>query len=65
MARTTTKKKQKNSNRICHSLVLPGPLNGLTRGFTTLRATFNDLSATVSAKLHGRRINGLVCLALA
>ena len=44
---------------------LPGPLNGLTRGFTTERATFNDLSATVSATLHGSRISTLVSLALA
>jgi hypothetical protein len=43
---------------------LPGPYNGLARGLTTVRAIFNDLSATVSAKLHGSRISTLVSLAL-
>ena len=44
---------------------LPGPVNGLTRGFITVRASFNDVLTTVSAKLHGSRMSTLASLALA
>lgn len=47
------------------NLNLPDSRNGLTRGLATVEAILSDLSAIVSARLHGNRISTVLSLALA